>query len=126
MAKGRHDGTVSSAAAAMRTIAADGYLAYIEWPVFLAHRLKQVEQHLTVTATPEVADEPVAPVAATLVKAAMPQTDLGSYTGLKPLGGLAIAAAKKRVAPKAEPPVQGAESELMRLLEGFDMLSGEK
>src|SRR5258708_15660595 len=46
MAKTNSERNSASAAAAMRTIAHDGYLAYIEWPVFLAQRLKQVEQHL--------------------------------------------------------------------------------
>lgn len=117
MPKGRNDGAVSSAAAAMRTIAADGYLAYIEWPVFLAHRLKQVQQHLTVTAAPETTDNP--PVSAKQPEAAIPETP--SFTSLKPLGGLA----KKPSVPKAKPADAGVEGELMRLLEGFDM-QGEK
>src|SRR5260370_6486042 len=52
MAKTTSEMDGKKAAEAMRTIANDGYLAYIEWPVFLAHRLKQVEQHLSVTAAP--------------------------------------------------------------------------
>jgi len=112
MTKGRNDGTVSSAAAAMRTIAADGYLAYIEWPVFLAHRLKQVQQHLTVTAAPEATEEAVPDTSA---KQSAPAGPKPAFTGVKPLGGLA----KKRSIPKPADP--GAESELMRLLEGFDM-----
>ena len=117
MAKGRNDGAVSSAAAAMRTIAADGYLAYIEWPVFLAHRLKQVQQHLTVTAAPESTEEPTS-VTSVPPDAAEPKP---AFTGVKPLGGLA----KKPPAPKSKPADSGMEGELMRLLEGFDM-QGEK
>src|SRR5260221_11568447 len=50
-----------SAAAARQAIAADGYLAFIEWPVFLMNRLKQVEQHLTVTAPHDTPAEPALP-----------------------------------------------------------------
>ena len=60
-------GEASSAAAAMQTIASDGYLAFIEWPVFLTNRLKQVEQHLTVTAghdTPAQTAAPTLPIQA--------------------------------------------------------------
>ena len=117
MPKGRNDGAVSSAAAVMRTIAADGYLAYIEWPVFLAHRLKQVQQHLTVTAAPENTDEPTG-AASVPAEVAEPKP---AFTGVKPLGGLA----KKASVPKAKPADAGVEGELMRLLEGFDM-QGEK
>src|SRR5258708_28173937 len=102
MTKGRNDGTVSSAAAAMRTIA--------------AYRLKQVQQHLRATAAPEATAEAVP---GTSVKQSAPTVPKPAFTGVKPLGGLA----KKRSIPKPADP--GAESELMRLLEGFDM-QGEK
>ena len=118
MTKGRNEGAVSSAAAAIRTIAADGYLAYIEWPVFLAHRLKQVQQHLTVMAAPESTEEPIGMTSAQAATA----EPKPAFTGVKKLGGLA----QKPTAAKAKPADSGVEGELMRLLEGFDMQGENK
>src|SRR5258708_873999 len=49
MAKTSKDTNAMAAAAAMRTIQDDAYLALIEWPLVLVARLKEVEEHLTVT-----------------------------------------------------------------------------
>src|SRR5260221_9512844 len=116
-----------SAAAARQAIAADGYLAFIEWPVFLMNRLKQVEQHLTVTAPHDTPAEPALPgipdlavvsgpdnVAATSLPAVrIPQTPIMGAPSFAPILPDAIAAT-----PAA---TDGAEGELMRLLDGFTM-----
>src|SRR5258708_28712681 len=95
MAKTSSEMNSASAAAAMRTIAHDGYLAYIEWPVFLAQRLKQVEQHLGMLA------------------AASPETVAGtkSYVPEQAVGSVPTASA----APNLPAPVQPAAHEHQHL-----------
>ena len=120
------------AAEAMRTIANDGYLAYIEWPVFLAHRLKQVEQHLSVTAAPAPEPSPeTAPIASlpkqppalrgkTKVPVAAPGPT--GTVGVQPQAAAAVHAAQP--IPQAVPAtaaVGSAEGDLLNFLDNFDM-----
>jgi hypothetical protein len=72
MAKGSKDNNAMAAAAAMRTIQDDAYLAVIEWPVVLVHRLKEVEAHLTVTRQEPPQLEVTAPALADDARAAAP------------------------------------------------------
>jgi hypothetical protein len=45
-------------AAAMKAIQVDAFLAYIEWPLLLFHRLRELERHLAVTAGSSAAGQP--------------------------------------------------------------------
>ena len=116
----------SSAAAAMQTIASDGYLAFIEWPVFLTNRLKQVEQHLTVTAghdTPAQAAAPTQPVleATSSLQPSLPVAPVPSAASVPSLA--AVLADQSTTAPAT---TDGAEGDLLRLLDAFTMQGEEE
>ena len=120
----------SSAAAAMQTIASDGYLAFIEWPVFLTNRLKQVEQHLTVTAghdTPAQAAAPTLPMQAaadglsTQSQPSLPTAPASPAASVPSLA--AVLADQGATTPAA---TDGAEGDLLRLLDAFTMQGEEE
>lgn len=128
MAKTTSETDRKEAAKAMRTIANDGYLAYIEWPVFLAHRLKHVEQHLSIKAAPAPEPSPETPaMAAPLPKQppALRSKAKASVaaTVVQPQAETSVPAVLP-VPQAAVPPTAAAgsaESDLLSFIGNFDM-----
>ncbi len=142
MAKTNSERNSASAAAAMRTIAHDGYLAYIEWPVFLAQRLKQVEQHLGMmaVASPETVagtrsharEQAVGSVPTALAAPNLPAPVQPAASDEQPLMRQAVAqvslgSAQVQTAGQPVPQLaqssasDSAEGNLLRFLDNFDM-----
>ncbi len=106
MAKGSKDNNAMAAAAAMRTIQDDAYLALIEWPVVLVTRLKDVEAHLTVTSQEPPQAEHSTPALADDAQAAAPIPALAPAP--KPALGQSKKALPRGIPPKAARPGGGA------------------